>query len=131
MPLMTVADIEVRTKQVYEGEDIDQVQALIDDVTGLIEDFLGLTYETVAPPRAVKALACMEVRRHLNTDPGIAAERVGDLNTNYAHGGAVVALSDDVEAKLRRYRRRRGIGSIRVISHLVPDPVVEDPGGTP
>lgn len=124
--LMSVADIEARSGQVYEDEQLDQVQALIDDVTGLVEDFLGRYFTTAAPPRAVKAIACMEVRRHLNVDPGIASDRVGDLSTGYAHQGEVVVLSPSALARLRPYKRRSGIGSIQLYSRYVPDPVEEE-----
>ncbi|SFI81946.1 hypothetical protein SAMN05216275_10578 [Streptosporangium canum] len=125
--LMSVADIEARTGQVYEDERLDQVNAYITDVTALVESFLGRTYDTATPPAAVRAVACLEVIRYLNTDPGIAADRVGDLSTNYAYGGSVVALSSDVKTALRPFKWRSGLGSIQVISHLVPPPAEGSP----
>ncbi|MEO3860128.1 hypothetical protein [Acrocarpospora sp. B8E8] len=124
--LMSVDDIEKRTGQVFEDERLDQVSVYITDVTALVESFLGRSYDTVAAPAAVKAIACLEVIRNLNTDPGVAGDRVGDLSTTYAYGGAVVVLSPDAKAELRRFRKRSGIGSIQIISHLVPPPPEED-----
>lgn len=126
--LMSVADIEARTGQVYEDERLDQVNAFITDVTALVEAFLGRTYDTATPPAAVKAVACLEVIRYLNTDPGVASDRVGDLSTSYAYGGAVVALSKDTKDALRPFRWRSGLGSIQIVSRFIPDPVEE---GTP
>ncbi|WP_441111178.1 hypothetical protein [Nonomuraea sp. ZG12] len=127
---MSVADIEARTQQVYEDAALIQVQSYIIDITGLIEDFLGRSYATTEPPAAVRAIACREVMRYVNTDPGIATDRLGELSTGYAHQGAIEVLSDATESALRRYRNRRGIGSIQLVSRFIPDPV-EDTGSTP
>ncbi|WP_043617366.1 hypothetical protein [Nonomuraea candida] len=125
--LMTVADIEARTGQIYEDERLVQVESFIADVTGLVETYLGRTYTTAAPPAAVKAVACLEVMRYLNTDPGVASDRIGDLATSYAYGGAVVVLSRDAKDALRPFRWKSGLGSIQLVSRWIPDP---NSGGT-
>ncbi|WP_371784701.1 hypothetical protein [Streptosporangium subroseum] len=121
--LMTVADIEARTGQVFEDERLVQVQSFVADITALVETFLRRSYATMTAPAAVKAIACLEVIRTLNTDPGVATDRIGDLSTGYAYGGAVVTLSPAATESLRPFRRRGGLGSIRIVSHLV----CEDP----
>ncbi|MER5643944.1 hypothetical protein [Streptosporangium sp. NPDC002524] len=119
--LMTVTDIEARTGQVFEDERLIQVQSFIADITALVETFLRRSYATTRAPASVKAIACLEVIRTLNTDPGVAADRVGDLSTTYAYAGAVTTLSPAAKESLRPFRRRGGLGSIQVISHLVPE----------
>jgi hypothetical protein len=129
--LLTVSDIEARTGQIYEDAQLTQVQTYVLDVTGLVEDFLGVSFEATNPPNAVRAIAAREVMRYLNTDPGVATEHVGDLSTGYTNGGAIEVLSPATEAALRRYRSslrgRSGIGSVRLVSHLVPEVVEETP----
>jgi hypothetical protein len=126
--LMAVSDIEARAGQVYEGAQLSQVTAYMSDVTALVEDFLGISYATSVPPVAVRAIAVREVMRYLNVDPGIATEHIGDLSTGYAGGGVIEVLAPATEAALRRYRSRLrgrpGIGSLRLVSHLVPDQAV-------
>jgi hypothetical protein len=126
--LLSVADIEARTKQVYEDEALTQVEAYVQDVTALVEDFLDISYATSTPPVALRAIAAREVMRYLNTDPGIATDHIGDLSTGYT--GVIDVLSPQTEAALRRYRSRlrgrRGIGSIQLVSHLVCDPPAEE-----
>lgn len=119
--LMTVADIEARAGRTFEGEQLTQVESYVADVTALVEDYLGRSFETATPPPAVRAIACREVMAWLNVDPGVASDRVGDVSTSYTDGGAVVGLSERALRQLRRYRRRRGVGSIQVVSHLVPE----------
>ncbi|GAA4186912.1 hypothetical protein GCM10022252_19610 [Streptosporangium oxazolinicum] len=119
--LMTVADIEARTAQVFEDERLTQVQSAIADITALVETFLRRSYATTQAPAAVKAIACLEVIRALNTDPGVASDRVGDLATGYAYGGAVVTLSPAAKESLRPWRSRNSVGSIQIISHLAPE----------
>ncbi|GII83289.1 hypothetical protein Ssi03_12790 [Sphaerisporangium siamense] len=125
--LMSLADIEARMGQVFEDERVDQVNAFITDVTALVETFLRRSFATSAPPAAVKAVACLEVIRYLNTDPGVAADRVGDLSTSYAYAGAVVVLSKEAKDALRPFRSRTGLGSIQLVSRYIPDPVEETP----
>ncbi|GAA3537207.1 hypothetical protein GCM10022419_016310 [Nonomuraea rosea] len=120
--LMTVTDIEARTGQTYEDEQLDRVNAFVGDVTALVESYLGRTYTTSTPPAAVRAVACLEVIRYLNTDPGVASDRIGDLSTAYAYGGAVVVLSRDAKDALRPFRWKSGLGSIQIISRYIPEP---------
>lgn len=121
--LLTVADIEARTGQTYEDEQLTKVESYVQDVTALVEDFLGISYETATPPTALRAIAAREVMRYLNTDPGVSSDHIGDLTTNYV--GGIDVLSPQTEAALRRYRSRlrgrSGISSIRLVSHLVCD----------
>lgn len=125
--LMTVSDIEARTGQTYEDEQLVRVESAITDVTGLVETYLGRSYAASDPPAAVRAVACLEVIRYLNTDPGVASDRIGDLSTAYAYGGAVVGLSRDAKDALRPFRWRSGLGSIQIVSRWIPDPYA---GGT-
>ncbi|MEU7830389.1 hypothetical protein [Nonomuraea sp. NPDC049129] len=128
--ILTVADIEARTGQVYEDTQLDQVNAFITDVTALVEDFLGRVFTPTSPaPAGVRGITAREVIRYLNEDPGVAADRVGDLSTSYAHQGAVVVLSADTVTQLRRYKRRSGIGSIQLVSRYIPDTTVDDGSG--
>lgn len=119
--LLTVADIEARTRQVYEDEALTQVESYILDVTGLVEDFLDISYATTSPPNAVRAIAAREVMRYINTDPGITSDHIGELSTGYQ--GGIDVLSPQTEAALRRYRGRlrgrRGIGTIQLVSRYV------------
>lgn len=127
MAIITVADIEARTGQTFEDERLVQVKAFVKDVTALVESFLGRKYTTTSPaPDAVKAITCLEVIRYLNTDPGVSSDRVGDLSTGYAYGGAVVVLSRDVREALRPFKARSGIGSIRMITPFYVEPPEED-----
>lgn len=119
--LITLADVEARAGQLFGDDQVDRVNAYIEDVTALIESYLGRSFQTEPAPPAVKAVACIEVLRFLNTDPGVASERVGDISTNYANNGDVTVLSRDAKVMLRPYRRGSGIGSIRVVSHLVQE----------
>lgn len=119
--ILTVSDIEARTGQVYEDEQLDRVNAFISDITALIEAFLGRSFENTPAPPAVKAVAALEVMRLLNSDPGIASDRVGDLSTSYAYAGAVVALSEESKAALRPFRANAGIGSLQVLSRFMPE----------
>lgn len=127
MAIITVADIEARTGQTFEDERLVQVKSFITDVTALVETWLGRVFTSTSPaPAAVKAVACLEVIRYLNTDPGVATDRVGDLSTGYAYGGAVVVLSRDAKEALRPFRRRPGISSIRVVTAFYEEPPEED-----
>lgn len=114
--LVTVADIEARTGTIYVGAELARVNAAIADVSALIEDFCKKTFLAPVPP-AVVAIAAGEVRRNLNTEPGVANERVADLASGYAYGGAVLALTPDSERALRRVLRgtRGPIGYIQLV----------------
>jgi hypothetical protein len=114
--LVTVADIEARTATVYAGAELARVNAAIADVSALITDYCRRVF-TDPVPAGVVAVAAMEVRRVLNTEPGIATERVADLSSGFAYGGSAVALSPDAMRALDRYMRslRSGIGIIQLI----------------
>lgn len=122
--LVEVADVSARAGREFSGAELGRVTALITDVTALIESYLCRTYTSPAVvPAVVKAVACLEIQRLLNTDPGVSTERVGDLATGYAYGGALVALSSDAKTMLRPYRARAGLGSIQLLSRYAQPPV--------
>ncbi|MFI6319746.1 hypothetical protein ACIBG8_19585 [Nonomuraea sp. NPDC050556] len=129
MLLVDVPDIEARSGRSLTGADLAKALAYIADVSALIESYLRRTYTSPGEvPGVVKAICCLEVQRFMNTDPGVANDRVGDLSTMYADGGSVVALSVDARVALRPFRAGGGIGTIRLYSHLLP-PLTA--GGTP
>ncbi|WP_218040224.1 hypothetical protein [Actinomadura sp. WMMB 499] len=130
--LITADEVSVQTRETYTAEDLDRVNSFIQNVTDAIEVYCRRTFSDPAPG-AVKAVALLEVRRLLNSEPGVSTERIADLSTGYAYGGGAVLLSNSAKADLRAYLRwkRPGVGSIRVfspyyLSSLTP-PVVEAP----
>jgi hypothetical protein len=117
--LITAADITAWTGEIYTDSDLERVNAAIADVSASIEIFLltrGITVPDPVPALLV-AVARMEVRRVLNSEPGVATERLGDLSSGYAYGGAAYDLSPGAEHALRRYvRSLRGvISSIQLV----------------
>ena len=114
--LITAEEVSVQTKQEYTGDDLAQVNSFIADVTSAIEVFCRKTFSDPVP-RAIKAVAMMEVRRLLNTEPGVSTERISDLSTSYAYGGSGFVLSSSAKSDLRDYMRstRPPWGSIRLI----------------
>jgi hypothetical protein len=114
--LITAADTTAWTGEVYSGTELDRVNAAI---AAFIEIFLlirGVTVTTPAPP-ALVAIARLEVPRALNSEPGVSNERVGDLASGHAYGGAAYDLSPGAERALRRYARsiRKGVNTIRLV----------------
>ena len=117
--LITASDITAWTGETYEGPALDQVNAAIADVSASIEIFLllrGITVPTPTPASLV-AISRMEVRRYLNSEPGISNERIADLSSGYAYGGAAYVLSPGAESALQRYARtlKGSMGSIRLV----------------
>jgi len=115
--LITANEVSIQTGQTYEGADLERVNAFIVDVSAAIETFCRKTF-TEPVPQAVKAVAMIEVRRLLNTEPGVSTERIADLSTGYAYGGAAVLLSNGSKEDLKNYLRwkRSSSGSIRLVS---------------
>lgn len=65
-------------------------------------------------PADVLAVCAAEVIRNLALSPGVASERVGDLEIEYAGGGSSGDLSLPARRALSRYRQRTGsVGVVR------------------
>lgn len=114
--LITAEEVSVQTGQTYEGDDLARVVSFIEDITAAIEVYCRKAFDDPAP-RAVKAVAIMEVRRLLNSEPGVSTERISDLSTSYAYGGAGFVLSASAKSDLLDYLRssRKPWGSIQLI----------------
>ncbi|MEU6959420.1 phage gp6-like head-tail connector protein [Streptomyces chrestomyceticus] len=63
------------------------------------------TYGYPAVPRAVVSVVCAEVIRWLAVEPGVASERVGELERHYGATAPSQGLSPAAREGLRRYRR--------------------------
>lgn len=115
--LITADEVSVQTGQTYEGAELERVESFIQNVSDAIEVYCRRTF-TDPVPGAIKAIALLEVRRLLNSEPGVSTERIADLSTGYAYGGGSVLLSNSAKADLLAYLRwnRPGVGSIRVFS---------------
>ena len=100
--LATVEDIQARLARTLEGEEATRVEAIIEDVSALISAFCRTEFTTVPPE--VKAVACAEVIRNMNSNPGIIAEEIGEISTRYSVFR--FGLSADARAVLRLYRPR-------------------------
>ena len=117
--LITAEEVSVQTGQTYGGADLDRVNSFIQNVSDAIEVYCRRTFSDPVPG-AIKAVALLEVRRLLNSEPGVANEKIADLSTGYAYGGGSVLLSNSAKADLRAYMRWKhpSVGSIRVFSPL-------------
>ncbi|WP_026415394.1 hypothetical protein [Actinomadura oligospora] len=130
--LITADEVSVQTGTVYTGSELDKVNSFISNVSDSIEAFCRRTFPSPAPG-AIKAVALIEVRRLLNSEPGVATERVADLASGYAYGGAAVVLSSASEDSLRAYLRwvSPRYGSIRLVTptyvSALPVPIVTVP----
>lgn len=130
--LITADEVSVQTRETYTGEDLDRVNSFIQNVSDAIEVYCRRTF-TDPVPGAIKAVALLEVRRLLNSEPGVSSEKIADLSTGYAYGGGAVLLSNSAKADLRAYLRWKspGVGSIRVFSpyylSVLQPPVVMAP----
>jgi hypothetical protein len=115
--LITVADVQARTGETYADAELARVNAFIEDVTGLVTDFCSPTIIPDPTPASVKAIAAMEVRRFLNTEPGVSQDRVDTLSEGYAYGGAAIALSPGAEAALKKWLRtkRSSLRTVRLV----------------
>lgn len=130
--LITAADITAWTGETSTGADLDRVNTAIADVSASIDIFLlsrGLTVPSPTPA-ALVAIARMEVRRVLNSEPGVSTERIGDLSSGYAYGGAAFDLSPGAERALKRYVRSVR-GSVGYIQLVRPENWDEIPPTTP
>lgn len=119
MALVTVEDVQARTGETYQGTELARVNAFIEDVSALIGDFVATLGGSIPDPTpgSVKAVAVMEVRRYLNTDPGVYTERVDVISDSFAYQGAAVALSPGAEDSLKRWIRstRKGLRTIQLV----------------
>jgi hypothetical protein len=64
------------------------------------------TWGYASPPPAVVAVVCGEVIRWLALSPGIAAERVGEVEVTYGSPSTGQFLSPAARSALSRYRRQ-------------------------
>ncbi|MFD9792336.1 phage gp6-like head-tail connector protein [Streptomyces sp. NPDC059070] len=64
------------------------------------------SYGYLTTPPTVTAVVCTEVIRWLAVQPGITAEKVGELETHYGTAAPTQSLSPAAEQALRSYRRR-------------------------
>lgn len=118
--LITVADVQARTGETYVSTELARVNAFIEDVTGLVTDFCLPTIMPTPTPATVKAVAVMEVRRFLNTEPGVSQDRVDTLSEGYAYGGAAVALSPGAVDGLKKWLKTKRKTSLRTIRLVRP-----------
>ncbi|MFJ8384731.1 phage gp6-like head-tail connector protein [Streptomyces sp. NPDC094438] len=64
------------------------------------------SYGYPAVPPTITAVTCTEVIRWLAVQPGVASEKVGELETSYGATAPTQSLSPAAEQALRHYRRR-------------------------
>ncbi|MFI6052781.1 phage gp6-like head-tail connector protein [Streptomyces violascens] len=64
------------------------------------------SYGYPSVPSTVTAVVCTEVIRWLAVQPGVTAEKVGELETHYGTAAPTQSLSPAAEQALRSYRRR-------------------------
>lgn len=97
-------DIAARLGRTLDSAtEVARVQAFIEDVSALITNFCRRSFLPV--PDAVKAVTCAEVIRILNSNPGVNAETVGDIQVTY-DASTSVGLSHDAREVLEKYRIR-------------------------
>lgn len=117
--LITADQVSALTGQTYEGIELNRVNAAIEDVSASIEVFLAIRRIAVPvpTPAAIVTVARMEVRRVLNSEPGVSTERLADLSSGYAYGGAAYDLSPGAQSALKRYVRslRGPLSSIQLV----------------
>ncbi|MEU5878185.1 hypothetical protein [Spirillospora sp. NPDC047279] len=115
--LITAAEVSVQTGTVYTGAELDKVNSFITNVSDAIEAYCRKTFPDPAPG-VIKAVALIEVRRLLNSEPGVSNEKIADLSSGYAYGGAAVILSNSSLDLLTNYLRwiSPRYGSIRLVS---------------
>lgn len=112
--LITAEEVGVQNRTTYEGEALAQVNSFIQAISAAIETYSKRTYSEPVPA-FIKSVALIEVRRLLNSEPGVANERIGDLATAYEF---TALLSNSAKADLKAYLRwmRPGISTIRLFS---------------
>jgi hypothetical protein len=104
MPYATVNDVAARLgRDVTDTAEVAQVTALIQDVSTWVDDFCRRSFSDPVPP-IVLSVVCAEVMRLLNSVPGISAETVGDVQTDYASSAAGLTASS--QRLLKKYRQR-------------------------
>lgn len=103
--LASTSDIEARLGRVLTSDEAMRVEALIEDVSALIVAYTRKDFSESVPPE-VKAVACSEVIRMFNANPGILAEEIGEIRTQYA--AFYQGLSSAAKAALGGFRRRAG-----------------------
>ncbi|WP_433332536.1 hypothetical protein [Spirillospora sp. CA-294931] len=115
--LITADDVSVQTGTVYTDADLDKVNSFIQNVSDAVESYCRKTFPDPAPG-VIQAVALIEVRRLLNSEPGVSNERIADLASGYAYGGAAVILSNSSLDLLTNYLRwiSPRYGSIRLVS---------------
>jgi hypothetical protein len=102
--LATVNDISVRLGRTLDVDEALRVSALLEDVTALVVRYAPQV-DPNAPTGDVKAIACAEVIRMINANPGILSEGIGEVSTQYQ--AYRIGLSQDTKVALRSYRPNR------------------------
>ena len=102
MPYATVDDVAARLgKEITDTAEIAQVNAYITDVSAWVDDFCRGSVPNPVPA-SVTSVVCAEVIRLMNTVPGISAETVGDVTTNYQ--SSALGLTNGSKEVLKKYR---------------------------
>lgn len=99
--LVTVEEVGRRNRTTYTGDDLIQVESFIQDISAAIETYTKRTFADPVP-EFIKAVALLEVRRLINSEPGIKNERIAELSTTYEF---TALLSNSAKADLRAYLR--------------------------
>ncbi|MFG2228026.1 hypothetical protein [Streptomyces sp. NPDC048644] len=102
----SVDDVAVRLGRPISEEERPRVEAFIADATAFVKDYCTGTWDSGAPPAALRAVVCAEVIRWLAVSPGVVSERVGDIEVEFGAASAAQTLSPAARASLRRYRRQ-------------------------
>lgn len=112
--IITAADVGTQNKTTYTGEDLAQVESFIENVSAAIEMYCKRSFSEPVPS-VIKAIALLEVRRLLNSEPGVANERLAELSTTYEF---TALLSNSSKADLKAYLRWTSprVGVIRLYS---------------
>ncbi|MEU3351292.1 hypothetical protein [Streptomyces sp. NPDC037389] len=112
MTWVSLEDVTARLGRPLAEDERPRVQAFLNDVTALVQGYCGSRYREGSP--AIRAVICGEVIRWLAVQPGIVAEKVGDMEVQWGTAGTQT-LSAAAQGGLRPFRRRFGsIGLYRV-----------------
>lgn len=105
MSWVTVDDIAVRLGTPLEDDEALRAQAVIEDVEALVIAYCKGTTFGSPPPDDVRAVVNSEVQRIMNANPGILAENIGEIHTQYS--AFRFGLSADARSVLKNYRTYR------------------------
>lgn len=105
MSWVSVEDISIWMGQTLEDDEALRAQMVIDGVEALVIAYCRGKDFGSSPPADVKMVVWNEVSRTLNANPGILAENIGEIHTQYS--AFRFGLSADAKTILKPYRRHR------------------------